>query len=358
MSRVAIVGAGMMGSAMAWPLSDNGHEVRLVGTHLDADLIRSCRSRGWHPTLARALPPRTTPFFLEEIEQALGDVEFVIQGVSSPGVPWAAETLGRHLKPGVPVLAITKGLGLNRAGQLQILPDLFDAQLPARLRGRIPLAAVGGPCIAGELAGRRPSCVIFAGRDEALLRDLACALRTDYYHVWTSLDLIGVETCAALKNGYVLGISLAMGLLHVHGGVDEAGAHTFNLEAALFAQASLEMQRILAVLGGDPLLAAGLAGVGDMYVTSRGGRTVRLGTLLGQGLRLEQALQQLSGVTLESVDILRVMARALPALVKDGRLSQKEVPLLQHLCQIVEEGSEVRLPLEAFYREHSFGHPV
>lgn len=353
MSRVAIVGAGMMGSAMAWPLSDNGHEVRLVGTHLDGDIIQSCRSRGWHPTLSRALPPRTTPFFMEEMEAALAGVDFVIQGVSSPGVPWAAETLGRYLPPGVPVLAITKGLGLSGTGQLQILPDLFNDLLPESLRGRLPLAAVGGPCIAGELAGRRPSCVVFAGRDEPLLRDLARALQTDYYHVWTSLDLVGVETCAALKNSYVLGISLALGLLEARGGVDDAGAHTFNLEAALFAQASLEMQRIVALMGGDPTLVAGLPGVGDMYVTSRGGRTVRLGTLLGQGLPLAQAIQKLRGVTLESVEILRVMARALPGLEKQGRLSHEDVPLLSHLCEIV-AGGRVRLPLGAFYRAQGY----
>ncbi len=358
MSRVAIVGAGMMGSAMAWPLSDNGHEVRLVGTHLDREIILSCRGRNFHPTLHRALPPHVTPFFLEEIEQALEGVDFVIQGVSSPGVPWAAETLGRHLRPVVPVLAVTKGLALSRHGQLQILPDQFNDMLPDALRGRVPLAAISGPCIAGELAGRRPTCVVFAGRDEALLRRLVAALQTETYRVWTSLDMVGVETCAALKNSYVLGISLAVGLLEVQGGVDEAGAHTFNLEAALFAQASLEMCRIVALMGGDPALVTGLPGVGDMYVTSRGGRTVRLGTLLGRGLSLDQAMQQLSGVTLESVEILSVMARALPRLEREGKLSPQDVPLLRHLCEVVVEGARVRLPLDAFHSAQGFGHNV
>ncbi len=347
MSRVAIVGAGMMGTAMAWPLSDNGHEVRLIGTPLDRDIIQSCRDRGWHPTLSRPLPPGVTPLFLEDIEHGLKGVDFV---------PWAAETLGRSLRPGVPILAVTKGLGLDSAGHLQVLPDLFNDLLPEPRRGCFPLAAIGGPCIAGELAGRRQTCVVFAGRDETLLRQLAQALQTDYYHVWTSTDLVGVETCAALKNGYVLGISLATGLLQAQGGVDDAGAHAFNLEAALFAQASLEMQRIVGRLGGNPGLAASLPGVGDMYVTSRGGRTVRLGTLLGQGLPLDQAMQHLRGVTLESVDVLRVMARALEA--GERGITVEEVPLLRHLCEIVVGGAPVRLPLEAFYLGHAFGRPV
>lgn len=358
MSRVAIVGAGMMGSAMAWPLSDNGHHVRLVGTHLDRDIVQSCRRNGWHPTLSRPLPPRVTPFFLEDIEIALQGVEFVIQGVSSPGVPWAAAMLGRCLTPGVPVLAVTKGLALTNQGELQTLPDLFDSLLPDRLRGRVPLAAIAGPCIAGELAGRRPSCVVFAGRDADLLHRLAANLQTDAYRVWTSLDVAGVETCAALKNSYVLGISLAMGLLEAQGGVDGAGAHSYNLEAALFAQASLEIRRMVALMGGNPDLAAGLPGVGDLYVTTRGGRTVRLGTLLGQGLPLQQALLRLSGVTLESVENIRVMAPALPALERAGKLRAGELPLMRQLCRIVVEGAPVRLPLDEFYAAHGFSRPI
>lgn len=358
MSSMAIVGAGMMGSAMCWPLSDNGHEIRLVGTHLDRDIIQSCRSHGWHPSLSRQLPPRVTPFFLEEIEMALQDIDMVVQGVSSVGVPWAAQTLGRWLPPGLPVLAVTKGLALRGDGGLQILPDQFDSLLPERLRGRVPLAAIGGPCIAGELAGRRASCVVFAGRDQNLLGSLAQVLQTDYYRVWTSRDVEGVETCAALKNSYVLGIALAMGLLEASGGLDNAGASMYNLEAALFAQASLEIRRVVELMGGNPELASGPPGVGDMYVTSQGGRTIRLGTLLGQGLNLSQALPRLQGVTLESVEVIRVVSQAMPKLEQGGRIRSEELPLMRHLCQIVVEGAPVRLPLDAFYAPLGFSHPV
>jgi len=61
MSKIAIVGAGFMGSAMAWPLSDNGHDVRLVGTHLDTETIASCMAKGFHPRLKRQLPENVRP---------------------------------------------------------------------------------------------------------------------------------------------------------------------------------------------------------------------------------------------------------------------------------------------------------
>ncbi len=348
MSTVAIVGAGFMGSAMAWPLADRGHEVRLVGTHLDEEIIASCKASGWHPKLKRHLPEGVSPLSVAELDRGLEGAELIVQGVSSAGVPWAAEALGPRLDGGVPILAITKGLALDAQGSLQVLPDLFNSLLPTTARGRVPLAAIGGPCIAGELAGRRQTCVVFAGRDPALLARLADMLQTDYYHVWTTTDLAAVEACASLKNAYVLGIGLATGALGVAGGPDEAGAHMFNLAAALFAEAAREMTRLVGLIGGDPALVPALPGVGDMFVTAQGGRTLTIGALLGRGMGIEEALQELAGVTLESVDAIRVVNRALPRLEQAGGLRPDELPLMRHLGEIV-AGRPGRIPLEDFF---------
>jgi glycerol-3-phosphate dehydrogenase (NAD(P)+) len=86
MSTIAIVGAGLMGSATAWPLSDNNHTVRLIGTHLDADIIKSCKGDRFHPRLKRSLPERVVPFYIEEIAHALDGVEIIVSGVNSLGV--------------------------------------------------------------------------------------------------------------------------------------------------------------------------------------------------------------------------------------------------------------------------------
>jgi glycerol-3-phosphate dehydrogenase (NAD(P)+) len=351
-SAVAIVGAGFMGSAMAWPLSDRGHEVRLIGTPLDEEIIASCKGSRWHPKLRRTLPESARPFSIAELDEALKGVELIVQGVSSAGVEWIGRTLGPRLDGNVPLLAITKGLTLDGRGDLQILPDFLDGLLPGPLRGRMPLAAVGGPCIAGELAGRRQTCVFFAGRDQALLTRLADMLRTDYYHIWTSTDLRGVETCAALKNAYVLGIGLATGLLEAAGGADEAGANMFNLAAALFAEASREMIRLVELMGGNPALVYSLPGVGDMFVTAQGGRTLTIGALLGRGLRIDAALRELAGVTLESVEAIRVVNRALPKLEREGKIGSDELPLMRHLGEIV-AGGPVRIPLDRFFGGNS-----
>src|SRR5512135_1994677 len=88
MSIVTIVGAGMMGSALAWPLADNGHTVRLVGTPLDEEIISSLQATGVHPRLKRSLPASVIPFSHHNLEEALEGADIVANGVSSFGIPW------------------------------------------------------------------------------------------------------------------------------------------------------------------------------------------------------------------------------------------------------------------------------
>ena len=80
-----------MGSAMAVPLADNGHDVRLVGTHLDREIVDAIRSTGVHPGLGRELPSSVRAYQLEELEAVFADAEIVVSGVNSAGVEWAAE---------------------------------------------------------------------------------------------------------------------------------------------------------------------------------------------------------------------------------------------------------------------------
>jgi glycerol-3-phosphate dehydrogenase (NAD(P)+) len=354
MANIAIVGAGLMGTATAWPLSDNGHTVRLVGTHLDGDIIRSCRQENYHPRLKRSLPPGVQPFFVEEIAQALNNVEIIVSGVNSNGVHWIGRTLGPYLKTGQIIIAVTKGLEASNAGELMILPDVFRSELPEPLRQQVSLAAIGGPCIAGELAGRRQSCVMFGSRDRDAVERLATVFRTSYYHVWTTTDLLSLEFCAALKNAFTLGVGLAGGLLERNGGTDEAGAWMHNLAAALFAEGCTEIDRLLQILGGDRTFAYRLPGAGDLYVTAQGGRTVRLGGLLGKGISYPEAREVMAGETLESAEIVRQMGRALPVLVDKGFLGPHELPLLRGLIDILVYSKPVDLNLDTFFTTTPF----
>ncbi len=347
--KVAIVGSGMMGTATSWPLSDNGHEVRLVGTHLDAEIIKSCKEKRYHPTLKRQIPDGVTPYFIEELATALEDVELIVSGVNSNGVRWIGQTLGPHLRPGQWIIAVTKGMAVADNGDLMILPDVLYSELPPAIRDQIKLAAIGGPCIAGELAGRRQSCVIFGCRDGEVAKALAPIFHTSYYHVWPTNDLMGLEVGVALKNGYVLGPGLAYGLLDRAGGLDSADANMHNLAAALFAQGCVEMEFMLRRLGGSPVFAYGLPGAGDCFVTCAGGRSMRLGRLLGQGHTFTEARQIMVGETLEAAEIVRSMGKAIPKLQERGILGPNDLPLMRALVEVVVHDKPVEFPYDQFF---------
>jgi glycerol-3-phosphate dehydrogenase (NAD(P)+) len=346
MAIITIIGAGMMGTAMCWPLVDNHHNVRLVGTPLDGHIIQSLERNGYHPTLQRAIPTGVQPYLVDELPTALSGADMVISGVSSFGVDWFAETVGPLLGDGQPVLSVTKGLEDQPNGDLWTLPAATRSKLPSHLQKNANLNAIAGPCIAHELAARRPTGVVFTGNDMNSLWWLRDQLSTDYYTISTSLDVVGVEVCAALKNAYALAVGLGVGMMET-AGLDGL-AKMYNIQAAIFGQGTLEMSRILKVVGGDIENVYWLPGAGDLYVTVFGGRTVLLGRLLGGGLPFERAREQLEGVTLESVEITTRVARALPKLDKRGLLKTRDFPLLHHLDQIINQKLPVRIPWEEF----------
>jgi glycerol-3-phosphate dehydrogenase (NAD(P)+) len=349
MAKVAVVGAGMMGTALCTPIADAGHDVRLVGTHLDAAWVEGMKRDRVHPKVGSPLPEGVRPFGLEELDHALEGVSLLCVGVSSAGVRWAAEVLGPRLRPGVPVIAVTKGLEESEPGVLRILPDVFLDALPETVKGGLHPCAIGGPCIAGELARRVPTAVVFAGRDEAVLERFATAFATPYYHIRTSTDVVAVEVCAALKNAYAMAVGIGAGVHERLGGTASPVAY-HNYEAAVFAQACLEMDRVVRMLGGDPSHVPHLAGAGDMLVTTSGGRSSRLGRWLGLGLTFDQAREKMRGDTLESADLVRVLGGALPTLVAQGKLPEGALPLLAHLHEVIVGGKHIDMPFHLFFR--------
>ena len=349
MAHVAIVGAGVMGTALAWPLSDNGHRISLVGTPLDREIIDDARSRHRHPKLGRELPRGVTAYHTEELAAAIEDADLIVSGVNSWGVDWIADALAESLKRGRDVIGVTKGFRSDDAGEIEIFPRVLAGQAPASIREHSNFMAVGGPCIAGELAGRRQSCVVFAAEEKEAAERVARLFRTGYYHIWPSADLWGLELAVALKNAYVLGVGMANGMLEAAGGADHAGAVMHNPAAATFAQALYEMEQILTALNGTPAHAHGLPGAGDQYVTAMGGRTLRLGTLIGRGYRYSQAREMMAGETLETVAIIESMSRVYPRLRKQGALRDDELPLIETLIAAITRDEVVTLPWERYF---------
>jgi glycerol-3-phosphate dehydrogenase (NAD(P)+) len=347
MANILVLGAGMMGTALTLPLLDRRHDVRLVGTHLDREIVDSLQANRVHPKLRVDLPDALRPFHLEALDEAAEGADAIVLGVSSAGIPWAVETIAPWVRPGQLLFMITKGL-VFRHGRVLTLPEVVREGLPEAVRATIHPAAIAGPCIAGELARRVPSVVVLAGADPDALGRIAKLARTPYYHLRPTTDVMGAELSAALKNAYAMGIAFATGMHEARGGAPGSVA-MHNLESAVFAQAIVEMTSLVTVLGGKPATVAGLAGVGDLDVTTNGGRTGRFGKLLGSGLRRDEAIARMEGATLECLEILTVMREVVADLDRRGVLRAQDLPLLVHMIEVALDGAEVALPLERFF---------
>jgi glycerol-3-phosphate dehydrogenase (NAD(P)+) len=337
-----------MGTALAFPLSHNGHDVRLVGTFLDREIIDSIKETGVHPGLNRKVPETVRAYQLEEAEEAFEGAEVALSGVNSFGVRWAGKQFASLLRPGTHVLSIAKGMEASEQGDLRILPEVLAEEVPPKLREQVSWSAIAGPSIAGELAARRDTCVVFTSRDVSVAEHLASLFRTSYYHVWTSDDFVGVEGCAAAKNCYALGAGFADGILE-RLGETEGADRNHNYTAALFGQGAVELGRLMDLLGGRPETPYGLAGVGDMYVTSAGGRNVRVGRLVGTGLRYSEAQASMPGVTLEGAAAIGVIGGALNKLTERGVIAADDFPLMRHLHAVIAEDEALDMPWSAFF---------
>ena len=345
MAILTFIGAGQMASALTFPTFENGHEIRLVGTPLDRDVIDGLRKDNFHINLKRTLHDGIKYYQVEEMEDAIAGADVILGGVSSFGVDWFAEEVLPKLNKDVPVITVTKGMIDREDGTMMTYPDFWKSTEAGK---DLNMNAIGGPCTSYELADKDHSAVAFCGTDIDTLRYLKSLFETDYYHVSLSTDVTGVECAVALKNAYALGVSLAVGLAEKREGI---GAIHYNSQAALFGQSVREMRKLLALAGGqdDNIVY----GAGDLYVTIFGGRTRKIGTLLGRGMSFDDAMQELAGVTLESIVIATRTARAVKALAKNGKADTKDFPLLMHVDEIINQGKAVDIPWTAFETETS-----
>ncbi|MBR0381445.1 MAG: glycerol-3-phosphate dehydrogenase [Eubacterium sp.] len=342
MSVITFVCAGQMNSAITFPAFENGHEVRLVGSPLDRDIIDGLRKDNYHITLKRTLHDGIKYYQIEELEEALEGADLVLGGVSSFGLDWFCDEILPVLDDSVPLLTVTKGMIDLEDGSMLPYPYHFEQRQPEGKH--ISFNAIGGPCTSYELADHDDSHVAFCGKDMETLKYIKSLLETSYYHISLSTDIVGVECAVALKNAYALGVTLTVGLAE-----KRDGKIHYNSQAAAFGQSLREMMHLLEICGGGPENI--VFGGGDLYVTIFGGRTRRIGTLLGSGMTFDEAMQELQGVTLESIVIATRTARAVRRLAEQGKVSLADFPLLMHADSLINEGAKVNIPWDAFTME-------
>jgi glycerol-3-phosphate dehydrogenase (NAD(P)+) len=336
MARVAILGAGFMGSALTVPAADNGHAVALWGTHLDGRLVAAVREGAAHPKLGLRLPAAVTAFAHDELAAALDGADLVISAVTSDGAVPVLRRAARHLPRGVPVLTASKGLARSRGRIVTLSRAIREAT-------GLGVVTVGGPSKALELARRVPTAVVYAAPAAAPRGALRRALETPYYLVSESRDQVGLELCSALKNAYAIGVGLCDGL--VAAGRAEA---MYNTKSALYTQALREMARLARAAGARPETVTGLGGAGDLHVTGMAGRNRVFGELRGAGTPTAEVVARLRARD----ELTEGYAAIRWAWRYAGARDVAGLPLLRALYRIVYQGRDVERELRAAVLPH------
>ena len=328
MSRILVLGAGMMGAAITVPAADNAHTIDLVGTPFDTAIIQSLKDTGWHAGLETQLSSQVEPFMAEDYSEGAAEPpDLVVIAVASGALSWGCQWVSERVLSPVPVVLVAKGVSTQNGGILP-LSDYADGEFVAAGRKGFPVIAIAGPCIARDLANKHHTSVVLASRDIDAAKRTGALLSTNYYHMRPEPDVDGAEACAAFKNLYAIAIGWAAGTGSRRNAAGTVKA-TVNLKATLFAHALVEIGYLVEVLGGDGRTALGLAGAGDLHVTCEAGRNGRLGQHMGTGLTVRDVIAgPMAGETVEGVELARCIEPRIRAMLGDGRIDASRIPLL------------------------------
>ena len=347
MSKIVIIGAGAMGSAFALPCLDNNHDINIVGTHLEDDFIDSLKNNNnLHPGLNSKIPEEIKIFKFNKFEELLkSNVDLIVLGISSKGIEWVSDQLSEIYKGSkIPkLLMLTKVLSIYK-DQYELLVDKLVRLLKDKGLSNVDISAVGGPCLAAGLANRVHSSVVIANNDLQTAKKIADMLNTNYYHTSFSDDLNGVEVSAAIKNIFSMAVGSAKGLCSNNISNEIREKNYLNTASALIKQSIHEMEIFVEHLNGKKETVKGLAGLGDLYVSSGGGRNAKMGSYIGEGLIFSEAKKtKMEKVTVEGADLAKEIAKKV-----NEDFDKKELPLMLGMINAIVDDKKLELDWEAF----------
>ena len=275
MARIAVIGAGSWGTALAKVLAENGHAVTVWARRpeLAATLALQHRSPDYLPDVV--LPDALR--FTANLAEATAEANFILVTTPSHGLREVLHQL-RSLSSAAIVISAVKGIETDTLLRMsQIITMLLHA----------PVAVLSGPNLAIEVANQIPTATVVASDDFAAAKAVQEIFMNRYFRVYTDHDVTGVELGGALKNI----IALAAGI------VDGAGFGD-NTKAALMTRGLVEITRLGVKLGAHPMTFSGLSGMGDLFVTcmSQKSRNRHVGEEIGKGRKLQEILSEMTMV--------------------------------------------------------------
>ena len=320
MKRIAILGAGSWGTALAIVLSRSFGALEISLWVHDGALAESLeRDRENHVYLTRHVLPERV-HVTSEIEKALQDADIVLGAMPSAYARSVYTAAARYVSARTVFVSATKGL---EPSTHQRISEVIAQVIPRPLATRA--AVLSGPSFAAEAARGEPTAVVLACRDVALAAELQEKLAAPNFRLYTNDDVLGVELAGAMKNVIAIAAGACQGL----------GLGSNSL-AALITRGLAEMSRLAVSLGARPATLSGLAGLGDLVLTCTGSlsRNRSVGIELGMGRSLSEILSGMRMVA-EGVGT----ASALLELARENTI---ELPISEQVDAILHQGKTPR----------------
>jgi glycerol-3-phosphate dehydrogenase (NAD(P)+) len=267
-TRIAVLGAGSWGTTLAHVLGCKGDEVRLWA--YEAEVVEAVNHQRENPLFLPGVPLSPRIRAVADQREAVAGCEVVVSAPPSHAVRRVIEGMAGAVPAGTLVVSATKGI---EADTLALMSQVFEECWP-----HVRYAALSGPSFSAEVAQGQPTAVVAAANDEATAQAAQRVFATATFRVYSNLDVVGVELGGALKNVIAVAAGIAEGLGMGH-----------NPRAALITRGLAEITRLGEAMGADPLTFAGLAGMGDLVLTTTGSlsRNRSLGVALGEGQSFE-----------------------------------------------------------------------
>jgi glycerol-3-phosphate dehydrogenase (NAD(P)+) len=315
MTAIAVLGAGSWGTTLGNLLAAKGESVRLWA--YEPEVVEAVNRSHENPVFLAGVSLCASLRAYGDPVEAVRGARVVVSASPSHVVRGVVRRVAPSVEPGTLVVSATKGI---ESDTLALMSDVFAECLP-----QARFVALSGPSFAIEVAQGQPTAVVAAAADEAAALDAQRLFATSAFRVYSGSDVVGVELAGALKNviAVAAGILEGLGLGH-------------NPRAAVITRGLAEITRLGIAMGADPLTFAGLAGMGDLVLTTTGSlsRNRALGVALAQGETLEH-----HRLTHRTVAEGANTSRAGVAL---GARYGVELPIIQKVCEVLFEGKPAR----------------
>lgn len=309
--RISVLGAGTWGVALARLLHNAGHRVT-IWSAIEKE-IEHLEATRRHPNFPDTLLPEQIAY-TKDIKTACADQDMIVFAVPSPYVRTTARKAAPYVTANQIIVDVAKGIEVNT---FYTMSEIIADELK---NPDVRIVALSGPTHAEEVIKDLPTAIVSACEDIQAAKYVQSVFNTDFFRVYTSDDIRGVELCGALKNVIAVACGIAKGI-----GCGD------NAKAALITLGITEMSRLGAAMGCREQTFSGLSGIGDLIVTatSMHSRNYQCGILLGKGVPIDQALLQV-GMVVEGINTL-------PAAIMLAQKYNVHMPIIETVNAVVSE---------------------